>query len=163
MGHSHSRNQVAGLMRLAGLAGRYPRRSRRTTITDPLAVIPDLVQRNLAPTGPNQLWVGDITFIRTWVGWLHLAVLVDCYSRRVVGWSMADHLRAELPLNALQMSLASRGPAPQLVHPDRSCQYTSEGDTNVLGPTASAPASARPATAGTTPSPRASSLPSSPI
>ena len=101
MGHCHSRKRVARLMRLAGLAGRYQRRFRRTTISDPLTVIPDLVQRNFAPTGPNQLWVGDITYIRTWEGWLYLAVLLDCYSRRVVGWSMADHLRTELPLAAL--------------------------------------------------------------
>jgi len=123
MGHCHSRKRVARLMRLAGLAGRYPRRFRRTTISDPLTVIPDLVQRNFAPTGPNQLWVGDITYIRTWEGWLYLAVLLDCYSRRVVGWSMADHLRTELPLEALRLALARRGPAPQLIHhTDRGCQ-----------------------------------------
>jgi len=133
MGQSHSRKRVARLMRLAGLAGRYPRRFRRTTISDPLTSIPDLVQRDFAPTGPNQLWVGDITYIRTWEGWLYLAVLLDCYSRRVVGWSMADHLRTELPLEALRMALARRGPAPELIHhTDRGCQYTSEAYTNLL-------------------------------
>jgi putative transposase len=123
MGHGHSRKRVARLMRLAGLAGRYPKRFRRTTISDPLTSIPDLVQRDFAPSAPNQLWVGDITYIRTWEGWLYLAVLLDCYSRRVVGWSMADHLRTELPLSALQMALARRGPAPQLIHhTDRGSQ-----------------------------------------
>jgi putative transposase len=116
MGHSHSRKRVARLMRLAGLAGRHPRRFRRTTISDPLTSIPDLVQRDFAATRPNQLRVGDITYIRTWEGWLYLAVLLDCYSRRVVGWSMADHLRTELPLEALRMALARRGPAPELSH-----------------------------------------------
>lgn len=133
LGQSHSRKRVARLMRLANLAGRYPRRFRRTTIADPLTVIPDLVQRNFAPTAPNQLWVGDITYIRTWEGWLYLAVLLDCYSRRVVGWSMADHLRTELPLDALRMALARRGPAPQLIHhTDRGCQYTSDAYTKVV-------------------------------
>jgi transposase InsO family protein len=133
MGHGHSRKRVARLMRLAGLAGRYPKRFRRTTISDPLTSIPDLVQRDFAPSAPNQLWVGDITYIRTWEGWLYLAVLLDCYSRRVVGWSMADHLRTELPLSALQMALARRGPAPQLIHhTDRGSQYTSDAYTKVL-------------------------------
>jgi hypothetical protein len=133
MGHCHSRKRVARLMRLAGLAGRYPRRFRRTTISDPLTVIPDLVQRNFAPTGPNQLWVGDITYIRTWEGWLYLAVLLDCYSRRVVGWSMADHLRAELPLEALRLALARRGPAPQLIHhTDRGVQPGFKGSSQHL-------------------------------
>jgi transposase InsO family protein len=130
MGHCHSRKRVARLMRLAGLAGRYPRRFRRATISDPLTVIPDLVQRNFAPTGPNQLCVGDITYIRTWEGWLYLAVLLDCYSRLVVGWSMADHLRTELPLEALRMALARRRPAPQLIpHTDCGCQPGFKGSS----------------------------------
>jgi transposase InsO family protein len=160
MGHCHSRKRVARLMRLAGLAGRYQRRFRRTTISDPLTVIPDLVQRNFAPTGPNRLWVGDITYIRTWEGWLYLAVLLDCYSRRVVGWSMAGHLRAELPLDALRMALARRGPAPELIHhADRGCQYTAEAYTTVLDAHGIRSSLSRPTTAGTTPSPRASSPP----
>jgi transposase InsO family protein len=100
------------------------------TISDPLTVIPDLVQRNFAPTGPNQLCVGDITYIRTWEGWLYLAVLLDCYSRLVVGWSMADHLRTELPLEALRMALARRRPAPQLIpHTDCGCQPGFKGSS----------------------------------
>jgi putative transposase len=77
--------------------------------------------------------VGDITYIRTWEGWLYLAVLLDCYSRRVVGWSMADHLRTELPREALRMPSARRGPALQLIHhTDRGCQYTAHDYTKVL-------------------------------
>ena len=119
---------------LAGLAGRYPKRFRRTTISDPLITIPDLVQRDFTPTGPNHLWVGDITYIRTWESWLYLAVLLDCYSRRVVGWSMADHLRTELPLEALRMALARRSPAPELIHhTDRGCQGGFKGWSHLRG------------------------------
>ena len=133
IGQRPSRKRVARLMRLAGLAGRHPRRFRRTTVSDPLTQIPDLIQRDFAPTAPNQLWVGDFTYVRTWEGWLYLAVLLDCFSRRVVGWAMADHLRTELPLEALRMALARRGPAPQLIHhTDRGCQYTSETYTKIL-------------------------------
>lgn len=77
--------------------------------------------------------MGDITYIRTWEGWLYLATLLDCYSRRVVGWAMADHLRTELPLRALHMALARRRPTSTLIHhTDRGCQYTSEAYTRVL-------------------------------
>jgi putative transposase len=132
-GDLHGRKRVARLMRSAGLAGRIPRRYRRTTIGDPFTVLPDLVQRDFTPTHPDQLWVGDITYIRTWEGWLYLATVLDCFSRRVVGWAMADHLRTELPLRALYMALARRTPTDTLIHhTDRGCQYTSEAYTNVL-------------------------------
>jgi putative transposase len=129
----HGRKRVARLMRSPGLAGRVPRRYRRTTIGDPFTVLPDLVQRDFTPTHPDQLWVGDITYIRTWEGWLYLAAVLDCFSRRVVGWAMADHLRTELPLRALEMALTRRTPTDTLIHhTDRGCQYTSEAYTNVL-------------------------------
>ncbi len=132
-GDRHGRKRVARLMHAAGLAGRVPKRYRHTTVADPLTVIPDLVRRDFTPTHPDQLWVGDITYIRTWEGWLYLATLLDCYSRRVVGWAMADHLRTELPLRALHMALARRRPTGTLIHhTDRGCQYTSEAYTNVL-------------------------------
>jgi transposase InsO family protein len=107
-GEHHGRQRIARLLRLADIKGRYPRRFR-TTVSDPFTALPDLVQRNFTPTRPDELWVGDITYIRTWQGWLYLAAILDCYSRRVVGWSMADHLRTELPLDALPHG---RGPAP---------------------------------------------------
>jgi putative transposase len=132
-GEHHGRKRIARLMRLAEIKGRYPRRFRRTTVSDPFTQLPDLVQRNFAPTRPDELWVGDITYIRTWEGWLYLATIIDCYSRRVVGWSMADHLRTELPLDALRMAVARRRPARTLIHhTDRGCQYTSEAYTTVL-------------------------------
>ena len=89
-GDRHGRKRVARLMHAAGLAGRIPRRYRHTTVADLLTELPDLVRRDFTPTHPDQLWVGDITYIRTWEGWLYLATLLDCYSRRVVGWAMAD-------------------------------------------------------------------------
>jgi len=100
-GGFHRRKRVTRLMHRAGLAGRFPRRYRRTTIGDPFTVLPDLVQRDFTPTGPDQLWVGDITHVRTWEGWLYPATIPDCFSRRVVGWAMADHRRTELPLGVL--------------------------------------------------------------
>ncbi|HUY08653.1 MAG TPA: DDE-type integrase/transposase/recombinase [Candidatus Dormibacteraeota bacterium] len=98
-----------------------------------MTTFPDLVQRDFTPDDPNQLWVGDVTHIRTWKGWLYLAVLLNGSSRGVVGWSMAHHLRAELPLAALRMAVVQRGPAPDLIdHTNRGCQYTAEHDTKVL-------------------------------
>ncbi len=124
-----SRKRVARLMRNAGLVGvRRPRRRVQTTIVNPAAPIaPNLVARNFTAQAPNRLWCGDITYIPTQEGWLYLATLLDCYARRIVGWSMADHLRTELALNALDMAVRRRRPRPgELVHhTDRGCQYTS--------------------------------------
>src|SRR5262249_27346193 len=84
---------------------------------DPKLQLDDHVQRNFAASGPDQKWFGDITYIRTWEGWLYLAVILDAYSRKVVGWAMADHLRTELGTAALQMALTTRDPAPGLIDP----------------------------------------------
>jgi len=121
-----SRRRVARLMRAAGLVGCYRRRQVRTTVVDPTrAPAPNLVARNFTAPAPDRLWLGDITYVATHEGWLYLAVLLDAHSRRVVGWAMADHLRTELPLDALAMALRSRRPSPGLVHhTDRGCQYT---------------------------------------
>jgi putative transposase len=121
-----SRKRVARLMRAAGLAGRPPRRFRRTTTPDPTVQLNDLVQRDFTASGPDQKWFADITYVRTWEGWLYLAVILDAYSRKVVGWAMADHLRTELATAALQMALTTRRPQPGLIqHTDRGSQYTS--------------------------------------
>lgn len=121
--------RVARLMRQAGLVGCHRRRSLRTTVSDPRpAPLPNLVGRAFHADAPNRLWVGDITFIPTWEGWLYLAVLLDVASRRVVGWAMAEHLRADLPRAALQMALTTRRPAAGLIHhTDRGSQYTAHG------------------------------------
>ena len=121
------RKRVERLMRQAGLSGMIRRRRGRTTISAPgIRTAPDLVARDFNPVGPNRLWCADITYVRTWEGWLYLASVMDCYSRRIVGWSLADHLRAELVDEALQMAIARRRPAAGLVHhSDRGSQYTS--------------------------------------
>jgi putative transposase len=128
-----SRKRVARLMRHAGLAGRPPRRFRRTTVADPKVQVEDLVQRQFTATAPDQKWFADITYIRTWEGWLYLAVVLDAYSRKVVGWSMADHLRTELATDALEMALTTRRPRPGLIqHSDRGVQYTSSAYGELL-------------------------------
>jgi putative transposase len=128
-----SRKRVARLMRTAGLVGRPPRRFRRTTVADERVQIEDLVQRQFTATAPDQKWFGDITYIRTWEGWLYLAVILDAYSRKVVGWAMADHLRTELATDALEMALTSRRPKQGLIHhTDRGVQYTSTAYGNLL-------------------------------
>jgi len=119
--------RVARLMRQAGLEGAHRRRRRRTTVQDPaVAPAPDLVVREFVADRPDRLWVADITYVRTWAGWLYLAVVLDVFSRRVAGWAMADHLRTDLVLDALNMAIWNRRPQSGLVHhSDRGCQYTS--------------------------------------
>jgi len=125
-----SRKRVARLMARRGLAGRARRRTKRTTIADPAAKgrSTDLLRRAFAPEAHkiDTLWCGDISYVRTWEGWAYVATVIDLSSRRVVGLAMADHLRASLATEALNMALAQRRPAPGLVfHSDRGCQYTS--------------------------------------
>jgi len=123
--------RVARLMREAGLFGCGGRRRRkaRTTLrsqTGRIPPAPDLVKRNFSPEAPDRLWVADITYVRTWEGWLYLSFVLDTYSRRVVGWSMANHLKTDLVLDALNMAIYNRRPAPGLIHhSDRGSQYTS--------------------------------------
>jgi putative transposase len=122
-----SRKRVERLMRLAGLSGLVPKRYRRTTIRVPgVRVADDLVDRQFVAAGPNQLWCADIKYVRTWQGWLYLAAVMDCYSRRIVGWSMRPDLEAELVVDALEMAIARRRPRPGLVHhSDQGSQYVS--------------------------------------
>ena len=123
------RKRVARIMRRKGLVGVSPRRYKTTTIADPAAVpIVDLVKRAFVPDTIelDSIYCGDITYIRTWEGWLYLATVIDVASRRVVGWSMADHMRAELICDALGMAIEHRRPGAGLIfHSDRGCQYTS--------------------------------------
>ena len=122
-----SRKRVARLMRQARLSGMVRRRKGRTTVSVPgIATAPDLVRRDFAPSEPNRLWVADLSEIATWEGKLYLAVVVDCFSRRCVGWAMADHMRTELVVEALEMALWRRRPDVGLVHhSDRGGQYVS--------------------------------------
>lgn len=121
------RKRVERLMRQAGISGLVKRRKGRTTIRVPgVRVADDLVARQFRPAAPNVLWVADITYLRTWEGWLYLAAVQDAFSRRIVGWAMADHMRSELVVDALQMALARRKPGPGLVHhSDQGSQFVS--------------------------------------
>jgi putative transposase len=120
------RKRVARLMWLAGLRGVSRRRWVTTTRRDPdRRPAPDLVERQFVAEAPDRLWVADITYIPTWAEFLYLAVVVDAFSRRVVGWSMANHLRTELVLEALNMALGQRRPDEVIHHSDQGTQYTS--------------------------------------
>src|ERR687895_2753148 len=112
-------------MRQAGISGLQRRKRGRTTLSVPgVRVADDLVERQFRPDGPNQLWVADFTYLRTWEGWLCLAAVQDAYSRRIIGWSMADHMRHELVVDALTMAVTRRRPAPGLIHhSDQDSQY----------------------------------------
>lgn len=121
-----SRRRIARLMRRMGLAGVSRRKRTTTTLRNrDQRPAPDLVDRNFTADGPDRLWVADITYIPTWTGFLYLAVVLDAWSRRVVGWAMATHLRTELVLDALNMALAQRRPRAVIHHSDQGCQYTS--------------------------------------
>lgn len=121
-----SRKRVARLMSKAGLQGCIRGRGKRTTRRNPYATpAPDLLKRNFATAAPNKIWTADITYIHTWEGFLYLAFILDVYSRQIVGWSMATHLRTELVVDALQMALWRRNPDVGLIHhTDRGVQYT---------------------------------------
>ena len=108
-GHRVNLKRVARLMRQAGIAGVSRRKFCMTTVRDGEPPAEDLVERNFAADGPNKLWVADITYLQTWAGFLYLAVVIDVWSRKVVGWSMATHLKTELVLAALEQDLALLG------------------------------------------------------
>ena len=121
-----SRKRVARVMRAAGIAGVSRRREPRTTRRDTQArPAPDRVERHFEADAPNRLWVADITYVPTLVGFLYLAIVLDVFSRRVVGWAMATHLRTELVIEALEMAVAQRRPEAVVHHSDQGCQYTS--------------------------------------
>jgi len=125
-----ARKRVARLMREGGLFGCGGRRRKlRTTLrsqAERTPPAPDLVRRDFTPEAPERLWVADITYVRTWEGWLYLSFVLDTFCRKVVGWSMANHLKTELVLDAVNMAIYNRRPASGLIHhSDRGSQYTS--------------------------------------
>lgn len=126
-GQRVGRKRVERLMRQAGLSGLIARKRGKTTVRVPgVRVCDDLVDRAFLASAPDRLWVADITYLRTWEGWLYLVAIQDVFSRRIVGWSMADHMRTELVTDALQMALAHRRPAPGLIwHSDQGSQFVS--------------------------------------
>ncbi len=128
-------NRVARILAELGLQGRCGRRATpRTTIADPAAApAANHLGRRFDPDAPDQVWVTDITYLATAQGWCYLAAIVDCYSRMVVGWSLADHMRTELCSEALADALARRRPGPGLTHhSDRGTQYTSHDYQKLL-------------------------------
>ena len=127
-GYRHGRNRIARLMREQNLSGRQKRRYRVCT-TDSnhcLPIAPNHLAKAPKPTQPNQIWVADITYIKTAEGWLFLAAILDLYSRRIVGWAMSPWIDTTLILKALQMALSTRRPPTKLLlHSDRGVQYAS--------------------------------------
>ena len=123
-GEKHGRKRIARLMRAAGLVGASRRRSGITTTRRDREArpAPDLVDRKFAAPGPNRLWVADITFVPTASGFLYLAVVLDAWSRKIVGWAMANHIRAELVVDALEMALGQRRPGDVIHHSDQGSQ-----------------------------------------
>jgi putative transposase len=129
------RDQVARVMRQAGLEGKRKGGKKRTTIPDDTAVerAADLLQRDFSATAPNQKWVCDLTYIRTWTGFVYLAFILDCFSRMTVGWQIATNMRTDLVLDALEMATGLRRPGEGLIgHTDRGSQYTSVRYTDRL-------------------------------
>jgi putative transposase len=122
-----SRKRVARLLRRAGLQGCHRRKGPLPSRRSPgAAPAPDLVQRNFTAAAPDRLWVADITYVPTWAGFLYLAVVLDVHSRRIVGWAMADHLRSELVIEAVDMAVWRRRPLGDLIHhSDQGSQYGS--------------------------------------
>ena len=127
LGHLLSHKRVWRLMRAAGLQGRHPKAWKRTTVHGDFPVsAPDLIRRDFTAAAPNQRWCGDITYVKTWQGWAYLATVIDLYSRTLVGYGIADHMRTDLITDALDMAITARRPSPGVIfHSDRGTQYTS--------------------------------------
>ena len=156
-----NKKKVHRLMRRHGMAGRFRRRTVRTTFPGPDGYqIPDLVGRRFAPGAPDVAWCQDITYIPTGEGWLFLASVLDLGSRRMLGYSMADHMRTELVLDALRMAVAARGGdhavAGVIGHADRGASTRPTTTSTSARPARCDPRSARPGSAGTTPWPNRS-------
>ena len=129
-GERVGRKRVARLMQAEGLQGVSRRKSVRTTIRDDNErPAPDLVDRDFSATGPNRLWVADITYVPTWAGFLYLAVVLDVWSRRIVGWAMKGTLHTVVVLEALNMALDQRRPADVTHHSDKGCQPGFKGSS----------------------------------
>jgi len=127
-GHNASRGRVERLMHRHGIRAvmARPRRVRTTDSRHDHPIAPNLIERDFVAAAPNQTWLADITYIDTDQGWLYLAAVMDLYSRKIVGWAMQDHMRAELPLTALRMAISAQRPDAGLIHhSDRGVQYAS--------------------------------------
>jgi len=125
-GETCSKHRVARLMRENGLRALHGYRTRRTSLGKPSVLIPNLLQRQFTVTRPNKAWVTDITYIRTWQGWLYLAVVMDLFSRKIIGWSTSSTIHRELVLDAVLMAVRRRRPKDTLIHSDQGTQYGSD-------------------------------------
>jgi putative transposase len=126
-GETCSKHRVARLMRENQLRARHGYRTRGWSVGRPSAVVPNLLKRQFTVTRRNKAWVTDITYIRTWQGWLYLAVVMDLFSRRIVGWAARPTLHLELVLDAVLMAVRRRRPRGTLIHSDQGTQYGSDG------------------------------------
>jgi putative transposase len=116
LGHLVSHKRVHRLMRAAGLRGRHPRAWRRTTIGGDRPVpAPDLIGRDFTAAVADTKWCGDVTYVKTWDGWAYLATVIDLYSRKVIGWAIAAHMRTSLITAALDMAIVARKPPPGVI------------------------------------------------
>jgi len=129
-----SRKRVARLMKESGLEARPKRRYKHTTDSNhDNSVAPNLLNRDFTTAGPNKIWASDITYIRTLEGWLYLCVIIDLYSRKVVGWAFSKYIDAVLVCSALRMAILQRGESPGLIfHSDQGVQYTSKAFKKII-------------------------------
>jgi putative transposase len=125
-GETCSKHRVARLMRVNKIRALHGYRTRHYSASKPSALIPNLVKRNFDVSRPNKVWVTDITYIRTWEGWLYLAIVMDLFSRKIVGWSTRSTIHRELVLDAVMMAVKRRRPRGTVIHSDQGCQYGSD-------------------------------------
>jgi len=125
-GETCSKHRVARLMREQKLRALHGYRTRRWSVGKPAVLIPNLLQRQFTVSTPNKAWVTDITYIRTWQGWLYLAVVMDLFSRKIIGWSTGPTIHREIVLDAVLMAVRRRRPRGTLIHSDQGSQYGSD-------------------------------------
>jgi len=125
-GETCSKHRVARLMRVNNIRARYGYRTRYSNTTKPSALTPNVLERNFNVSSPNKSWVTDITYIRTWQGWLYLAVVMDLFSRKIIGWSTKPTIGRELVLDAVMMAVRQRHPDQAIIHSDQGSQYGSD-------------------------------------
>jgi putative transposase len=125
-GETCSKHRVARLMREHNIRAQPGYRTRRYVAGKPAELIPDLVKRNFEVSKPNRVWVSDITYIRTWDGWLYLAIVMDLFSRKIVGWATRSTIHRDLVLDAVMMSVKERQPRETIIHSDQGSQYGSD-------------------------------------
>lgn len=125
-GETCSKHRVARLMRENNIRAQPGYRTRRYVAGKPFKLIPDLVKRNIEVSRPNRVWVSDITYIRTWEGWLYLAIVMDLYSRKIVGWATRSTIHRDLVLDAILMAVKERHPRETIIHSDQGSQYGSD-------------------------------------